>query len=834
MIQSEELSVILERIAKGEDTGADLQRLRDLLNQGDRPPSVLQVGKYAVNIQQVLGQVHIGDRLELTKENIQSIAKAICSEINKAEASQATEKALVDLRAASNNLPIPLTSFVGRKEEMKKLKCLLTKTRLLTLTGAAGCGKTRLALEVATTLFKQYSDGVWLVELADLVDPDLVPQTVAKELKVPIPKELNRPLNEILINFLRLKSVLLILDNCEHLIEACAYVATELLHHCPKLRILVTSRENLRSEEICWTVPPLSLPQISHQQAPADLIQCDAVKLFIERAKASQSDFAVTDQNALSIAKICRQLDGLPLAIELAAAWVNTLSMERISEEVKAHRFKLLRNVGTGKPVPHHHATLQATITWSYSKLQKLEQLLFQRLSIFVGGWSLEAVEESCTDERVKQDNVVHLLRILVEKSLIVAKEQQGGEKRYHFLESIRDYSRNELEKSGEAQELHRRHRDWFLRLLEQAKPELLGKSQKVWLERLETEQDNFRAALDWAVDHEADKALRLAWLLSLFWDTLGQRSEAYEALETALKRVQDPPIELHICALNQATLLAVYQADCDRAQELAKQLLDLSREAELDLEATLSQQRLGQIMFFKGEFEIARSLFRKCLKQFKRLNALNDYAWCLHNLGMLATDKNEFALAQRFFEKALDLHQKLKNNDGTAQSLVYLAFVMHKQCNRSTVASLLDKAQRLLQKPEGRNYLCWCLHFRGRLSVVDHNFSAARTYFYESLKIFQKGSDKKLGIIRSLLGLSYLSAKENHWELSVRLLGAEEAHREEMGLPSPSDWRDEIKFCRDGGLNALGQDTFEQAWEEGRATSWEEAVKYVLPDFNH
>ena len=765
----------------------------------------------------------------LSQAQIPVIKTRINKDVNSLEALQ-----LPRLKASLNNLPTSLTSFVGREKEIKEVKGLLTNTRLLTLTGAAGCGKTRLALEVAATLLEMYSDGVWLVELADLVDSDLVSQTVVSVLEVPSSEVLNRPLNKVLIDFLRPKSVLLILDNCEHLIEACTNLVAELLRYCPRLKILATSRETLRSEGTCWTVPPLSLPPTTYPQLPAaDLIQYDAVKLFIERAKASQSNFVVTERNALPIAQVCRQLDGLPLAIELAIGWVDTFSVEKISEEVQAHRFQLLTE---GKLVgPRHHETLQATIDWSYDKLPEREKLLFQRLSVFAGEWSLEAVEAVCTDERVEEDNVSHLLRSLLRKSLVVAEKRQEGEKRYRFLESIRDYSSNKLKHSSEAEELLcRRHRDWFLRLLEQAEPALLSKNQKIGLERLEIEQDNLRAAFKWAFDHEADKALRLAWLLSLFLDILGHRHEAREVLETALKRRQDAPIELYIPVLSRATLLAVYQADCNQAQELAKQLLDLSHNAKLDLEATRAQLLLGQVMCFKGEFEIARSLFQECLKQFERLNSIGNLAWCLHSLGMLATDENDFASAQEFFKGALGLHREAKDDDGIAQSLVYLAFVMHKQADRTTVPLLLAEAHKLLQRPEGKNYLCWYLHFRGRLSIAEQNFSAARTCFHESLKIFQKGSDKKLGIIRSLLGLSYLSAKENRWNLSICLLSAEEAQREEMGLPPPPDWKDEIKFCRDGGLDALGQDAFDQAWEEGRATSWQKAIEYVLPEFNH
>src|SRR5918997_3914016 len=350
-------------------------------------------------------------------------------------------------RLLSNNLPLQLTSFVGREREIAEARDLLAEQRLLTLTGPGGCGKTRLALKAAAELAERFEDGVWLVELASLSDPALVPQTVAFALGMR--EQPGRLLTDTLSEYLELKKMLLVLDNCEHLVEACAQLAEALLRACPNLRILATSREALGiTGETGWLVPSLSLPDPRYLPPVDELPRYEAARLFIERAAAMLPTFELTDRNAAAVARLCRGLDGIPLAIELAAARVKVLSVEQIAERLH-DRFRLL-TLGSRTALPRHR-TLRATIDWSHDLLSEEEKVLFRRLSVFVGGFALGAAEAVCVGEDLEENEVLDLLSHLVDKSLVVMQERGGG-MRYGLLETVRQYGREKLEESGEAE----------------------------------------------------------------------------------------------------------------------------------------------------------------------------------------------------------------------------------------------------------------------------------------------------------------------------------------------------------------------------------------------
>jgi predicted ATPase len=418
---------------------------------------------------------------------------------------------VVDLPGAPTrpygNLPSELTSFIGREQETAEVKRSLGDVRLLTLTGPGGCGKTRLALAVGEDLTERFEGGVWLVELAPVSDPGLVPRAVASVLGVH--EQVGRSLGELLRDHLESRRLLLILDNCEHLIEACATLANTLLRACPDLRILATSREAMGiAGENVVLVPSLSLPDL--QAAQEGLPRGDAVRLFVDRAATVAPGFALDEQNAPALARICQRLDGLPLAIELAAAKVKVLSVEQISARLD-DRFRLL---GTNsRTILPHHRTLRATMDWSHELLGQKEQILFRRLCVFSGGFTLEAAEEVCAGGDIGEREILAWLSRLVDKSLVLAGEQ-GGEARYHLLETVREYGQELLQDSGEAARTRRRHGAFYLDLAERAESGLTGARQGWWLARLEAELDNLRAAIGWSLREEPEAGLRLAGAL--------------------------------------------------------------------------------------------------------------------------------------------------------------------------------------------------------------------------------------------------------------------------------------------------------------------------------
>ncbi len=439
--------------------------------------------------------------------------------------------------AHPTNLPVQVTSFIGRAHEQAGVLALLERSPLVTLTGAGGAGKTRLLLQVAVAALETCPDGVWLVELASLADPALVAQAVAAVLGVR--EEPGRPLSATLAAYLQPKALLLLLDNCEHLVGACAEQCTGLLRTCPKLRILASSREGLAvAGETTYRVPSLSVPDLEHLPVPEQLAGYEAVQLFLERARARRPEFSLSAKNARAVALICARLDGMPLAIELAAARVSVLPVEGIAARLD-DRFRLLTG-GPRSALPRQQ-TLRATLDWSHDLLSDRERLLLRWLSVFAGGWTLEQAEEVCAGQGIEAWEVLDVLGSLVNKSLILP-EERDGEAHYWLLETIREYALERLAMSGEQVEFRRRHAGYYLRLAEAAEPELHGPQQGRWLNQLEIEHDNLRAALAWSLGGGApESGLRLAAALCDFWLRLGHLSEGRTWIEQALLELEEP-----------------------------------------------------------------------------------------------------------------------------------------------------------------------------------------------------------------------------------------------------------------------------------------------------
>jgi predicted ATPase len=483
------------------------------------------------------------------------------------------------LDATKHNLPAPRSSFVGREQELIEIKRTLAMTRLLTLTGVGGSGKTRLAVEVARDLVGAYPYGVWLVELAPLSEGELVAKTVAEALEVP--ERPQEPLVDTLSDVLQEKELLLVIDNCEHLLEATARLVDILLDSCPRLQILATSREALEVEgEVRWSVPPLSIPERQGTPSSEELEGYESVRLFIERARNRDPFFSLNAQNARAVGEICRRLEGIPLAIELAAARVGTLSLEQMSERLEGSLGLLARRGHAAAP---RQRTLRGTLDWSYYLLSEPERVLFGRLSVFAGGWALEASEAVASGEGVEESEVLDLLSGLVEKSLVVVKGSDEGGMRYRLLEPVRQYALGKLENSGEAEPVKRAHVQYFLALAGEAEPELLGPQEAQWYERLEEEHDNIRAALSYSLEGaHPELGLRFAGAIWWFWNRHGHLREGLRWLEEGLARVGGTSAIARAKALGGIGWLAFGQADLDRMRQCATEGLSLSAEARL------------------------------------------------------------------------------------------------------------------------------------------------------------------------------------------------------------------------------------------------------------
>lgn len=604
--------------------------------------------------------------------------------------------------------PHNLTGFVGRQRELEELRTALPASRLLTLTGSAGCGKTRLALQVAAEVLDDYPDGVWLVELASLSDPDLTAQAVATTLGVR-----ERPGHDLLtsLDHLVARRSLLILDNCEHLVAACARQAKHLLGACPKLQILATSREPLGvMGERVFVVPPLTVPDLTRLPAPEALAVNEAVRLFIERAVAN-APFELTDRNAPAVAQVVQRLDGIPLAIELAAARTRTLSVMQIASRLD-NRFSLLTRGGRAE-APRQQ-TLRAAIDWSHELLSEKERRLFRRLAVFSGGFSLEVVESICTDDVMHKDDILDVLANLVDKSLVVVEEQEN-DLRYRLLETVRQYSSDRLEESGETQIFRDRHLQHFLGFAADAEPHLTGPDQGEWLARLERDNDNLRAALDWSLTGpEPDTRLRLAGALWRFWETRGYLSEGRKWLDRVLARDQLGQISLRARVLYAAGGLATRQGDYGRAVALCEESLALYRQAGDRRGIADTLNGLGVLAFDQGDYPRARLLPEESLAIRRDLADHRGLAASLNNLGLVATQQSDYVAARRSYEEALQLFQGAGDRRGVAIARANLGLVARYQADYTAAHSHCEAALRTYEDLNDRWGIGLVLGIRG------------------------------------------------------------------------------------------------------------------------
>lgn len=695
---------------------------------------------------------------------------------------------LRSLDARPNNLPIQLTSFIGRAPEIAEVRRLLSAARLVTLTGAGGAGKTRLALQAAADEVEGYPGGVWLAEFAPIADPALVSKTVAAALSVP--EQPGRDMTETLVNFLRPKKLLLLLDNCEHLLAACSDLAAALLRTCPQLRILATSREGLGVPgETLWRVPSLSLPEdIRHLPPPEELVLYDAVRLFVDRAVASGSGFMVTGENALAIAQVCKQLDGIPLAIELAAARVKSLAVEQITARLD-NTFRLL--TGGSRTVLPRHQTLRAAMDWSYELLLEKERAVLRRLSVFAGGWTLEAAEAVCAGGGVEVSDVLDLLTQLVDKSLVVA-EIRGGEARYGLLETVRQYARDRLMESGDAADARARHGGWYLTLAESADPKLRGPEAEVWLERLESEHDNLRAALEWSKIGEtgAEAGLRLAAALTWFWFLHGYWSEGRAWLKAALARSSDAPLSVQPSALSGAAFLAWRQGDFEQAMRLGEKGLTLSR-------------NLGD-----------------------RRHA----AWLLIWLGVVLLRKAEYGRALARLEESLDLSRELGDKWLMALAVAQLGRVEWHRGDFEQAAALHTESLTLVREAGDKWAIAYNLRNLGMDMLSQGDYKRAAAYCSEGLDLCRQVGDRWVAE-ECLDALAVVASAMRLYEKAARLFGAADALHEILRSHRSAAYQAQLDQSITRARIGLGETIFAAAWAEGRRITLEQAIEYALMD---
>jgi non-specific serine/threonine protein kinase len=756
---------------------------------------------------------------------------------------------------APNNLPQPLTSFVGRERRVAELRERLDGARLVTLVGPGGIGKTRLALEAASELLGEYPDGAFVVELATASDPELVPRMVAGALGVR--EEPDRSLVETLGQWLGTKRLLLVLDNCEHLIGACAVLADALLGACPSLRLLATSRESVGvAGEVVWPVPTLSVPDPNAVPPLAGVSEYEATRLFLDRAMLARPGFKVTERDAAAVVRICQHLDGIPLAIELAAARAKALSTEQILAKMD-DLFRLL--AGGGRTALPRQRTLQATIDWSYDLLSADERRLLARLSVFAGGWGVEAAEEvvSCElrvaseeqDEGARapgQDSglatrnsqlatslaahdVLDGLTRLVDKSLVVAERHETGT-RYNMLETIRRYAGEKLRESGEAPALAARHLDWFLRLAELAEGRCRGPEQGAWFSRLEAELDNLRAALAWSCGEGArpHACLRLCGALGRFWEVHAHLSEGRRWIETALSVGRDEPAALRARALHAGGILALRQGGYEHAKAALEQSAELWRGEGARRELAETLRVLGFVEQLLGDYDRAGALYAHSLDVFREDGDLAGIARTVGDLGLLAMDRGDHVRAAACFEESLSANRRLGDERGVATQLHNLGEALHRTGDHRRAAALVEESLALSRALGSRHLTAYSLHLLGNIANGLGESGRALSLFAEALSADRELGDDG-GVAYVLEGLACTWVARGDPERALRLIGAAAALREAIKLvPSPAEqaW---LERYAGSAREMLGAGVSQRALAEGRALGLERAVAHAL-----
>jgi len=637
--------------------------------------------------------------------------------------------------AFPNNLPPQVTSFIGRESEVEEVRGLLGRARLVTLVGTRGAGKSRLALGVGAEVLDEWPDGVWLVELAYLSDPSLVPQVALSVLS--LREEPQRAPVDTLIDGLRDKRLLLILDDCEHLTEACASLAEALLASCPNVAVLATSREALRAEgEVRWRVPSLDTPtdEAAKLLPPQKLSQYAAVQLFIERATAANPSFEPAGDSVPAVAQICWRLDGIPLAIELAAARVDTLSPREIEERLD-ERFRPLTQ-GRRGPLPRRQ-TLQQAIEWSYELLSADERSLFDQASVFSGSFSLEAAEAVCAEERIESGQVPDLLAGLTGRALVVGEEQGPGI-RYRLLETLRAYAAQHLAASGKAAETAGRHAGHYAAWAEEMRPGLAGPKRAECLARLEHDHDNLRSALGWSLRHDPSQGGRLAEVLGPFWMVRGHWTEGRRWLTEAQGQTE-MPLDQRPYLVYMAAEFARLQGDYGQARQLLEEGLALARQGADPGDIARGLNSLGNVAQNQGDHAAARRFLAEALEVFRELGHEMNVAAVLVNLGVLAKEEGDYDRARALYEESLGISRRLGEVRLVSATLGNLCNVVLAQGDYAAARGLLEEALVPERELGDKHSIALRLQALGVVASEQGDYAAAQPLYEESLALYRE-----------------------------------------------------------------------------------------------
>lgn len=730
---------------------------------------------------------------------------------------------------ATNNLPTQLTSFIGRDRELAEAKSRLDGARLITLIGPGGTGKTRLSLQLGFQLLSEFTDGVWLVEFAAIADSSLILRTIASTFEIgEVP---GVPLNTLVHDFLREKQLLMILDNCEHLVEAIAKVADELLHVAPHIKIIASSREALGiNGETIYRVPSLSLPRVD-ENTKETAMDFESVQLFVERASAADRKFYLTDENASSVAQICSRLDGIPLAIELAASRITVFSPEQIAKRLD-DRFKLLTG-GSRTALPRQQ-TLRALIDWSYDLLTEDARALLRNLSVFSGGWTFEAAETICNNVDVFEN-----LPQLINKSLVTVNNK-GEEPRYFLLETIRQYARDKLLEYGEGEGTRNRHLSYYLKMAETARPELLKRAHELeWLNRLETEYDNLRTAIEWGLSNKPFAVIRMVYLLTFFIITKSHAEEGHRWGVEALKQNLDRKSQNNEENIYKGRLLATMSVfsfsmgDNRTTCVEAGQAIDLLRSTNDKWNLALTLGFRASADFLTGNTDIAISAIEEAIRLAEEIG--DNYI-----LGsVLSSASRVEAFAKGDYAKAYEVHEKaceLLKEDGnrwmygiTLFGLGNIAIVLKEF---ETARNKFNLAMQIMQELGSKRNVTMIKSDLAHILRYEGKYSQAISSYRQTLLEWQR-IGHRAAVAHQLECFAFIASELEQNEKAIRLLGAADALRQRIEIDMNSLEREEYeKETADLKAN-IGETEYSSLWAEGRSMTMGEAIELALEDVN-